>query len=255
MRAAMGLSSEGYTHQLDIYYPERGGIQSLSDAVKDRVGPERLVPAFGIKKIKKEGKRWVVGDGKNERLYDRLVNTLHPLDFIGACADAPQEVREAVGRLRWNSIYLVMLGIGKPKISDIHWAYIPDSGLLPNRISFPSNLSPRNAPEGCSSVLAEITYCPDGSKAGMKDTEVVERAVEDLGRLGVIKRDDVIFRKLVRCEYAYVVYDTAYQENIRVLEDFAKREGITLLGRWGEFRYHNSDRCIERAMETAGLFS
>jgi hypothetical protein len=51
-------------------------------------------------------------------------------------------------------LFLVMLGLKNPKLNDLHWAYIPDKDIFPNRISFPANLSPNTVPKGCSAVLA-----------------------------------------------------------------------------------------------------
>ena len=196
----------------------------------------------------------VKGAGDAEHVYDRLVNTIHVQDFIRAYEDVPREVREAAAALRWNSVHLVMIGLDKPAINDLHWAYIPDSDVLPNRISFPANMSPETVPKNHFSVLAETTFSPDGEKAGMGRAEVIERTVEDLQRIGVLQSKDVVLAKLITCKYAYVVYDLAYQKNIARIEEFAAAEGVTLLGRWGEFRYHNSDKCVENAMEKAKLF-
>ncbi len=252
-KAAMGQESEGYTHQLNFHYPAKGGIQALTDALAVKVG-KRLKTGFEAKRIRREDGKWIVG-GTDERAYDRLVTTMHINDFISIYDGVPREVKEAAGKLKWNSVHLAMLGLKKPKLNDIHWAYIPDSDILPNRISFPSNFSPNVAPPGHSSVLAETTFSPGGEKARMKPDEVVERTVDGLHRIGVIDRKDVSFTKLVTCRYAYVVYDLDYQENIRAIGGFAKREGITLLGRFSEFKYYNCDRCIESAMEKAKLFS
>jgi len=255
MKAARGEASEGYTHQLNFYYPARGGIQALTDSLAERIPEARRAAGFEVKRIRKEGGKWFVKDGRDpEREYAQLVNTLHPLDFLAAYEGVPKEVKDAAAALKWNSVYLVMLGIAKKKISDLHWAYIPDSGILPNRISFPSNMSPKTAPSKHSSVLAEITFGPDGEKAKLKEKEIIERTVDDLHGMKIIDRNDVACAKLATAKYAYVVYDLDYRKNMQVIEAFANREGITLLGRWGEFGYYNSDRCVEHAMTMAKNF-
>jgi protoporphyrinogen oxidase len=238
---------------LNFHYPAKGGIQALTDALAAKVR-KRLKTGFEAKKVRREDGKWIV-NGPDERVYDRLVTTMHINDFVKIYDGVPKEVKEAAGKLKWNSIHLVMIGLKKPKASDVHWAYIPDSDILPNRISFPSNFSPHVTPPGHSSILAETTFDPNGEKAKMKEDEIVEKTVEDLHRIRVLDRKDVSFTKLVTRRYAYVVYDLDYQKNIRILEDFAKNEGITQLGRFAEFRYYNSDRCIESAIEKTKMFS
>ena len=257
MRAAMNLSSEGYQHQLNFHYPKRGGIQAVTDSIAARLG-KRLRSGFAVEKVRKEDGRWIVsgqhGGKRTERAYERLVNTLHIQDFIRAYPDTPQEVREAAKKLRWNSVHLVMLGRKSDKPEPLHWAYIPDAGILPNRISFPSNLSETSAPARRSSILAETTFSPDGEKARMPEKEVVSRTIEGLESIGILRSADITFTKLVSCRYAYVVYDLGYRKNMETVRSFASREGISLLGRWGKFSYHNSDKCVENAMALARSF-
>jgi protoporphyrinogen oxidase len=254
VKAAMGMESEGYLHQLDFYYPKKGGYQALTDALVARVGKGRIKTGFSANKIRKEDGSWVVGDGAQERVYDKLVSTIHIRDFLNAFEGADADVRNVAGSLKWNSIYLVMIGLKVPKLNDVHWCYLPDKELLPNRISFPSNYSPHVAPEGHSSVLAEITFDPKGEKARLRPDEVISRTVEDLHSAGVLKKSDVVFTKLVTWPYAYVVYDLDYEKNMALINRFAEREGVTLLGRFSEFKYINADKCIESAMEKAKLF-
>jgi protoporphyrinogen oxidase len=102
--------------------------------------------------------------------------------------------------------------------------------------------------------LAEITFNPHSGKAKLGQADIIERTISDLQRIGVLQSQDVVFTRLVTCKHAYVVYDLDYQKNIKIIEDFAAGRGITLLGRWGEFRYHNSDKCVENALEKARLF-
>lgn len=251
IKAAMGMESEGYTHQLNFHYPAKGGIQAITDAIAENVGDDRLVNDFEVESVKKEDGMFIV-NGK--RLYSKLVSTMHIKDFLDIYEGTPQEVREAASDLKWNSIHLAMLGLDRKDASDIHWAYIPDPDVLPNRISFPSNYSPHVAPEGHSSLLAEMTFSPEGDKAKMGKEEVMERTVDDLHRIGLIDKKDIAFSKLVTCKYAYVVYDLDYKRNMAVIEDYVKKEGITLLGRFSEFGYYNFDKCIEKAMEKSKPF-
>lgn len=252
-KAAMGQQSEGYKHQLYFYYPLKGGFQSITDALQDKIEKTRLINNFEVTKVKKEDNKFVVS-GPQEKIYDQLISTIHLKDFIDRYEDSPKEVKDAANNLKWNSIHLVMLGIKKPKINDFHWLYLPDKEILPNRISFPSNYSPYNAPEGHSSVLAEITFDPKGKKSKLSEREVVERTIDDMDSLKLLNRDDIIFKKYFKIDYAYVVYDLEYQKNMKTIQDFVKKEGITLLGRFSEFRYYNSDKCIESAMEKAKSF-
>ena len=252
LSSAMGLNSEGYTHQSNFFYPRVGGMQSIVDSISKKV--PQITCNFDVKSVKKEDGLWFVSDSKKEYSFKKLVSTIHLGDLISCIKDAPKEVRSAAAGLKWNSMYLVFIGLKKPKVNDLHWTYIPDSDVLPNRLSFPSNLSPNSAPKGHSSVLAEITFDPNGPKSKLSLDEVVSKTIEDLHRINVFDKSDVVYSKAIKIKYAYVVYDLDYQKNISVLENYSKEQGITLLGRFSEFKYYNSDKCVESAMEKAKLF-
>src|SRR5439155_103701 len=71
VRSAMGIETEGYTHQLYFRYPLHGGFESVVKAMI--ADPERVFCNTRVEKIVKDRDRWVVYDGKQERVYDRLV--------------------------------------------------------------------------------------------------------------------------------------------------------------------------------------
>ncbi|MBE6070198.1 MAG: FAD-dependent oxidoreductase, partial [Clostridium lundense] len=50
-------------------------------------------------------------------------------------------------------------------------------------------------------------------------------------------------------EYAYVVYDLDYLENIAKVKEFFGGYGVDLVGRFSQFEYLNMDGCIRSVME------
>ncbi|OPY53842.1 MAG: hypothetical protein A4E49_01283 [Methanosaeta sp. PtaU1.Bin112] len=246
IRSSLGIGTEGYTHQLVFYYPRTGGIQSLIEALQERI-EDRILRGFEVRAIRKENGRWVVSDGLKERVYDRVVSTI-PIPELVAVLDTPKEIKDAVSRLKYNSLITVMIGLGRPKVCDLTWLYIPARDVLTHRVSFPSNYSPYVAPEGKSSILAEIT-CNIGDEIWRMGNEaVIERVVDDLHRLSIINKEEVCFSAVRRLKYAYVISDLEYQENMRVIKDYMQEIGIDLLGRFSEFKYLNMDGCIRNVL-------
>jgi len=174
IKSALGISTEGYTHQLYFYYPKFDGIQSLIKAFTKPI-KSRIITNFEIRKIKSEDDRWIVSDGKREFVFDKLISTIPIPELVRALDDVPREVVEASNNLKYNSLITVGIGIDKPKINNFSWIYIPDKDVLPHRVSFPSNYSPYVAPKGKSSVLAEITYREGDGISIMSNREIVEK--------------------------------------------------------------------------------
>ncbi len=162
--------------------------------------------------------------------------------------DAPKEVREAANSLKYNSLIVVMLGLDKNNLNDLSWLYIPDKTVLTHRISFPSNYSQFVAPSRKSSVLAEIT-CNIGDEIWeMHDDEIAERTVNDLSRLGILKKQNICFTKVQRTEHAYVINDLNYTNNLKIIKKYFDEKGVGLVGRFAEFKYLNMDACVESAI-------
>ncbi len=254
IKSALGIPTEGYTHQLYFYYPKQGGIQSLIKALESKIG-EGIVTNFNVKHIKKEDGKWIVSNGKSERVYDYIISTIPIQDLINALKDVPKEVRNASNDLKYNSLITVMIGLDTPKLNDFSWLYIPDKDILPHRVSFPSNYSPYVAPDEKSSVLAEITFREGDEISKMKLSEVVERTIDDLHKLNIINKNDVCYINAVRLKYAYVINDLDYKSNIQKIKNYLSYIKVYSVGRFGEFKYLNMDGCIKRAFEFAQLFN
>ncbi len=250
IKASLGVPTEGYTHQLNFLYPREGGVESLVRGVLPRV--PRISTSFAVTSIRPKGGSWLVSDGHEEREYDGLVGTIPIPELVKALPDAPKEVRSAAQSLVHRSLVTVMLGLRRPHLNDFSWVYFPtpEDGWF-NRISFPSNFSDRVSPEGTSSAVAEITCEAGDAVWSAKDEALVEHVVANADRHGVFRRADVIFSRVARTRYAYVVFDRYHRHNLDLVEAYMAKIGLHLLGRFGQFDYINTDQVILRAFDLA----
>ncbi len=250
IRSSLGIETEGYKHQLYFYYPREGGIQSLIGSIESRVNG-KVTTNFDVSSIRKEDGTWVVSDGNQERVFDKIVSTIPLFELVSALKDVPEEVGDAVSALKYNSLITVMIGVDAPKLNDISWLYIPDRDVKAHRVSFPSNYSPCVAPDGKSSVLAEIT-CTEGDEIWRKSDENIAREVIlELDALKILDKDAVCYSSVRRSKYAYVIYDLNYPSNIETANRYFNEIGVDLCGRFSQFRYLNMDACIRNAMAKA----
>jgi len=253
IKSAVGIETEGYTHQSVFTYPVRGGIESLVHAI---AGPirDRIVTGFPVTSIREEDGAFVLGDGARTVRADRLISTI-PLQLLLPCREGvPDEVMEAASALRYNSLCSVFIGM-KGTVPDLSWVYIPEgSAGLFNRISFPSGYSTEAAPPGHSSILAEITYNEGDEVSRMTDNEIIDHTVAALVASGVIpESDSVVYTGIERQQFAYVVYDLDYQKNVSIVRDYCRHRNIHLVGRFARFEYINMDGCIRSAMDFAEM--
>ena len=249
IKSAVGISTEGYTHQLYFYYPKQGGIQSLIKAFEKR-SPE-ISRNFKIKKIKREKRKWIVFSQNGEKKYDKLISTIPIFDLVFYLEKVPQKIKIALKGLKYNSLITVMIGLNQKELPDFTAVYFPQPELLFHRIAFPKNFSQNNVPKGKSSVIAEITSKPGDKIWKMSDKKIADHVIQDLHKLKIINKNKVFYQKVMRSKYAYVIYDRDYLKNIKIIKNYIKKIGIEPCGRFAEFEYLNMDACIERGLNLA----
>lgn len=246
IKSAVGIETEGYTHQSVFSYPITGGIEALVRAIEAPV-KDCILTNTEVTGVAKTADGWEVTAGGKTYTGDRIISTIPLQVLLPMLAGVPADVAKAVADLRYNSIACISVGI-KGTVPDISWMYIPEDrwGAF-NRLSFPSNFSSKVTPDGCSSILAEITYNDGDDISRMTDDELIAHTVSGLTDMGLVK-DNVVHTAVDRFKYAYVVYDTAYLANIRTAREWIEAQGIDLVGRFSQFEYLNMDGCIRSVL-------
>jgi len=251
IKASLGIGSEGYVHQLYFYYPKRGGIQYLVESLGEKtIG--RIVTGFEVKHVNKEPGKWVVSNGFEEMVFDHVVSTI-PLHDAVRIFNAPKEITNYVNHLKYNSLITVAIGLNKLGFKNLSWLYIPDRDVHPHRVSFPSNFSSENAPQGKASILAEITIRQGDPFFNKNDKEIAEIVIDELDRLKVLSKNDVFYTRVFKIKYAYPLLDSYYRENISKIKAFFDQIGVKLVGRFAEFKYINMDEAIRNAANHLGI--
>jgi protoporphyrinogen oxidase len=248
IRSAIGIGTEGYTHQAVFSYPVEGGIESLVRKIAEPVQPF-IRTGFAVTSLRHEDGKWNISNGVEQIVADRVVCTFPVQHLLPCLEDVPAHVSAACRSLVYNSLICVNIGI-RGSLSPVSWMYIPDKGLgKTNRLSFPSNFSCRVAPDGCSAILAEITHQPGDEVSSITDEDLIREVVQMLKTMEICTPDQVVFTSVERHPFAYVVYDLAYLENIARIREFCSVSGIPLVGRFAQFEYLNMDGCIRSVMD------
>ena len=247
IKSALGIRTEGYRHQLHFYYPGTGGIQALIRSLES--GLETVIRGYEVRKVCRNGDRWIVSNGEEERVYDRLISAMPVFHLADAMDGVPSEVGKAVSSLRYNSLIVVFLGLKKGGLKDKFAVYFPDPSVLYHRVCFYGFLGEGSVPQGKSSVAAEITFNEGDAISEMTDGELARHVEEGLMRDGIIEKGLVECTMVHREKYAYVVFDRDYSRNVGVMKEYFKEVGIDLCGRFSQFEYLNMDACVKRAID------
>lgn len=249
LKSALGIKTEGYTHQLNFNYPKKGGFEAMVKTLAKEGA--RVVNGFKVQTVRWRGGAWMVSDGRSEKQFDRLVSTIALPYLIDCLEQVPSDVRRAVDELRYNPLRIVLVGVRHTGLKDRTAVYVPDPSVLAHRICFMTAFSEWMAPEGKSSVIAEISTPRDQELYHASDDYLTERVIADLEKLNILDRKDVVVTDVRRVEHGYVVYDLDYQTKMNRIRSYFNELGLELLGRFAEFEYINSDQAILKALQLA----
>ena len=236
LKSAVGIETEGYTHQLRFFYPLKGGIEALARSMAQ--GLEVRTDAR-VKKISSEDRVYVeTVDGSYD--FDRLIFTapLTTLPKLGF-----KEVKVWVDKLECNSLTVVGLGV-KDRAPNFHWLYFPQEDVVFHRVAFLSNYSPYMAPKNGAAIIAEIS-----TRRGKKVSNVCDKVIDGLNEVGFDFNVEVC--KSWHWEYAYVVYNHHHRQAVNAIGNFLVERKILPFGRFGEWEYLNMDAVMERAEKAA----
>jgi protoporphyrinogen oxidase/glycosyltransferase involved in cell wall biosynthesis len=222
-------------------YPLKGGFQALMNGFLPHIKGKIELSADVVQVLPREH-IVALRDGRRFR-YDDLISTMPLPELIKAIGnEAPEEVRAAAKGLRHVSIRCVNIGIDRVA-TDKHWIYYPEDTIF-HRIFVQGNASPGCNPPGGFGFTCEISYSP--YKPLPVDGEaLIARAIEDCRKVGMIRDGDTILAaNQVDMPYAYVLYDHARARNVETCKAWLKQFDITLVGRYSEWEYYNSDHAL-----------
>jgi protoporphyrinogen oxidase len=243
LQASLGATTEGYTHQSVFRYPLQGGFAAVHERIARPVA-DRIETGHRVERIERTRDGWKV-DGV---AFDQVVSTI-PLHVLpDVLADMDAGAAAAARALQYRGVAAYLLGIDAEWNRDSSWVYLPHAWQGPtNRLTYLANYSPRNAPPGKASIMAEVTYAgepPDITRAGCRFV------AEGLQRAGLLDVERLTVTDAHLNPVAYILYDLDFESKRDTLLAYLDGlPGFHAIGRFGRYEYHNSDQCLGRAFD------
>lgn len=234
--------TKGFGINAIFRYPKEGGFGTIADALEEKC-KSRI--RYGMEATKIDVKKQQIEFNHEVTLpYEKTISTIPLPALINIIPDAPVEVREAVAKLRTNSLFVVNIGVNRENITDKHWVYFLEKEYSFVRVSFPFNQADSAAPKGMSSIMAEVAYGNDNPLPECRD-KIAERVISDLIKAGILLKDDeIVYLDTIDIEQAYVVFDKQRKPAIKTVHDYLKLHNIMPCGRYGMWAYLWSDEAI-----------
>lgn len=242
LRGAFAEQQENFYYTKFMNYPKKGGFRSIMNEC--RKGLDIRLNKKAVR-IDTAAKQVEFSDGTVEK-YDNLISSLPLPEIIKMISDVPENVQNATKQLRWTCGYQVSLGFNRPDVAKYLWFYIYDEDVPPARVYSPNLKSPDNAPEGCSSLQAEIFFA-NGVKVVDKNI-ILQKTVERLKEICQFNNSDVVVKDIRFEPYANIIFTPEIYESRKVVREWLQARGIKTIGRFGEWDYLWSHQAFESGM-------
>lgn len=243
LRGAFAEQQENFYYTKFMNYPKKGGFRSIMNEC--RKGLDIRLNKKAVR-IDTAAKQVEFADGTVEK-YDNLISSLPLPEIIKMISDVPENVQNAAKQLRWTCGYQVSLGFNRPDVAKYLWFYIYDEDVPPARVYSPNLKSPDNAPDGCSSLQAEIFFA-NGAKVVDKNI-ILQKTVEKLKEICQFNDSDVVVKDIRFEPYANIIFTPEIYESRKVVREWLQAQGIKTIGRFGEWDYLWSHQAFESGMK------
>jgi protoporphyrinogen oxidase len=268
-RSPAGLSQKEVETSLieRFFYPKLGPGQLweyVADEVKTAGG--EILTGYTVSKLFVEGNRIVavsaVDDNGTETRFDAdyIFSTMPIQELVRALdSPVPDQIRQISEGLVYRDFITVGMLLDRLRIkSDTdngnrllkdNWIYIQEPDVLVGRMQIFNNWSPYLVSDPSKVWVGLEYFCYETDDLWKKsDDEMAALAAEEMERIGVISKSDVLDTTVIRVPKTYPAYFGSY-DHFPLLREYLDRfENLFLVGRNGMHKYNNQDHSMLTAM-------
>jgi protoporphyrinogen oxidase len=204
-----------------------------------------------------------------EYFAEKVFSSMSIKDLVKGMEDLPpKEVYQIAIELPYRDFITVGLLVHKLKIKNTTkfntvsniapdcWIYIQERDVNLGRVQIFNNWSPYLVDNLEDTVWIGLEYfCNEGDeKWSMSETKFAEYAIDELEKIGIIDKTEVIDTTVIKVIKAYPAYFGTYKDFDIVKEYLNSIENLYCIGRNGQHRYNNMDHSMLTAIEAVECF-
>lgn len=204
-------------------------------------------------------------DGAQEEIAgDYFISSMPVSELVTSVRgeEVPKDVYDTAAKLPYRDFITVGLLVNKlllkntTKIKTVNdivpdtWIYIQEDDVHIGRLQVFNNWSPYLVKDPSKVWVGLEYFCNEGDRFwNMSDREFIDLAVNELVKINVIDKSDVLDSVRVRVKKAYPAYFGTYANFGAVRTYLDKFDNLFCVGRNGQHRYNNMDHSMLTAME------
>lgn len=130
------------------------------------------------------------------------------------------------------------------------WIYIQERDVKVGRLQIFNNWSPYMVNDLENTVFIGLEYFVNENDEmwNMSDHDFIEFAKDELQKIDIIDKNDVIDACRLNVKKAYPAYFGSYKDFDKVVDDLKQFDNLLCVGRNGQHRYNNMDHSMVTAM-------
>jgi protoporphyrinogen oxidase len=187
----------------------------------------------------------IVLDDGDTLHFDHIVSSM-PITLLVDRMGAPESIRSRAKELRFRNTLLVYLRIAGESPFPDQWIYVHSPELQTGRITNFRNWLPSITRNESDTIICLEYWCYDDDELWQADEQhLVALATGEAYKTSLVPPDTIIDGKVVRVPRCYPVYATGYRDQLAPVEQYLRQQpGISVIGRYGAFKYNNQDHSI-----------
>ncbi|OWY67405.1 amine oxidase [cyanobacterium TDX16] len=159
---------------------------------------------------------------------------------------APSEAIAAAKSLKFRNTILVYLIVEGNNLFPDNWLYINEPSVQLGRVTNFANWSSEMLPNQHQTPLCCEYWCNyDELMWQQPEAELLERAEQELRKIGLLHHEKVSGGFVVRLPRTYPIYAGNYQQALSDIQSYLQQfPNLQLVGRYGAFKYNNQDHSL-----------
>ena len=178
-------------------------------------------------------------------VFDHVVTSM-PITKLIENMDGPNEIKDHANSLKFRNTILVYLQIeGESPFPD-QWIYVHSPDLQTGRITNFRNWVPSINKKSSDTIICLEYWCYEEDKFWrMEEQDLIDLATNEIYQTSLIPENSVKEGKVIRVPKCYPVYAMGYRQHLEPIEKFlSSKRKISVIGRYGSFKYNNQDHSI-----------
>jgi hypothetical protein len=198
-----------------------------------------------IKNIDDKKKISIIDKKGRLRKYDHMISTM-PINYLIKNINAPKKIINISNSLKFRNTILVYLLLKNKNPFPDQWIYVHSSNIRTGRITNFKNWSKEINKNKKNTIICMEYWCnEDDNTWKLSDSDLINLAKNDVKNSELLAGDKILEGRVIKIPKCYPIYKTNYKGKIKKISEYLKtKKNISVIGRYGSFKYNNQDHSI-----------